>query len=71
MDEASPPPGFEYLWDLFWEIRSGASGGGMDGVRLSWRDLADYQSVTGIPLDPFEVEAIMAMDAAARTALEE
>jgi hypothetical protein len=43
----------------------------MSGARVTWRDLADYQTVTGIALDAFEAEAIMAMDSALRGALEE
>lgn len=61
LDSWKLPTGFEYLWQLFWDVRSGASQG-MDGIKLSWRDLADYSSVTGISLDAFEVEAIMALD---------
>lgn len=65
-----PPPGFEYLRELWVEIRGGASDG-MNGVRVTWRDLVDYQAATGTKLGAFEVEAIMAMDAAFRAAHEE
>lgn len=60
-----PPEGFEYLWSLWLEIRQGGSEG-FGGIRLTWRDLADWQAVTAVALDAFEVEAIMAMDAAFR-----
>lgn len=65
-----PPQGFEYLRSLWIEIRQGASEG-FGGLRVTWRDLADYQATTGTKLDAFEVEAIMAMDAAFRAASEE
>lgn len=59
------PEGLEYLWSLWLEIRAGASDG-FAGLRVTWRDLADWQAVTGIALGSFEVEAIMAMDGAFR-----
>jgi len=40
-------------------------------VRVTWHDLAQYQAVTGVPLDAFEFEAIMAMDGALREALQD
>lgn len=65
LDAVRPPEGFEYLWALWLEIRAGASDG-FAGVRVTWRDLADWQAVTGIALGSFETEAIMAMDGAFR-----
>lgn len=35
----------------------------MNGARVTWNDLSTYQSVTGVELTTFEVEAIMSMDA--------
>jgi len=64
------PEGFEYLFALFWELRSGGTEG-FGGIRLTWRDLADYEAVTGIALDAFEVEAVMSMDSALRAKLQE
>jgi hypothetical protein len=43
----------------------------MSGARITWRDLEAYQDVTGISLDAFEVEAIMAMDEELRDYLAE
>lgn len=68
LDAVHVPPGFDYLWRLFWEVYAGGTET-MSGIRLSWRDLADYQTVTGVRLDAFEVEAIMAMDRALREAM--
>lgn len=70
LDSVKPPEGFEYLLQVWLEVRGGASEG-FGGVRLTWRDLADYQAVTGITLDAFEVEAIMAVDGAFRAKLQE
>lgn len=55
------------MWALFWQLRQGASEG-FSGARITWRDIADYQLVTGTTLDAFEVEAVMAMDGALRAA---
>lgn len=65
LDSVKVPEGFGYLWSLFLELRSGGSEG-FGGVRITWRDLADYQAVTGQALDGFEVDALMAMDRATR-----
>ena len=64
------PEGFDYLWKTFWEVRRGASDG-FGGVRITWRDLAAYGEMTGIELDAFEVEAIMAMDGAVQRTIAE
>ena len=64
------PDGFDYLWGVFWEVRRGASDG-FGGVRVTWRDLAAYGEMTGIALDAFEVEAIMAMDGAVQRTIAE
>lgn len=65
LDAVRLPDGVEYLWSTWLEIRLGGSEG-FGGIRLTWRDLADWRAVTGVALDAFEVEAIMAMDAAFR-----
>lgn len=70
LDSVKVPEGFEYLFRLFFDIRGGASEG-FGGAHLSWRDLADFQGVSGIAFDAFEVEAIMAMDAEVRRYLAE
>lgn len=62
LDSVHVPEGFGYLFSMFWEVRGGSSES-MAGVRVTWRDLADFQAVTGVSLNAFEVEAIMAMDA--------
>jgi hypothetical protein len=67
LDGGKAPEGLEYLLGLWLEVRGGASDG-FSGPRLTWRDLADYQAVTGIALDAFEVEAMMAMERAVQDA---
>ncbi len=61
LDSVNVPEGFEYLFRLFFEIRSGASDG-MNGTRITWRDLCAFQEITGVSLDAFEADAVMAMD---------
>jgi len=70
LDSVKVPEGFEYLWTLFWEIRAGSSEG-MTGVKITWRDLTDWQLISGIELDAFELQAIMAMDGVVATHLGE
>jgi len=69
LDSVHIPKGFEYLWILFWELRRGASAG-FSGTSVTWQCLDDYQAVTGISLDGFELEAIIAMDNAIRESME-
>lgn len=57
------PEGFEYLWSIFWELRSGIEAG-FSGAKVTWRNVLDYQEVTGFELSAWEVEAVRAMDAA-------
>jgi len=70
LDAVEVPEGFVYLFGMFWEIKRGAAEG-MNGSKITWHDLADYQALTGIALDAFEVEAIMAMDSAVTNAARE
>lgn len=70
LDSVQVPEGFDYLFRLFFDIRSGASDG-LGGSHVTWRDIADFRDVYGIALDSFEVEAIMAMDGSARKYLAE
>lgn len=63
LDSVHVPEGFEYLWAIFWELRSGVVEG-MSGAKITWRDILDYQEVTGFALSAWEVEAVRGMDAA-------
>ena len=70
LDSVKVPEGFNYLFRLFFDIRGGVADG-FSGAHLTWRDLVDFQAVSGIAFDAFEVEAIMAMDAEVRRYLAE
>lgn len=51
------PDGGEYAWLVFWQL--------WRGTRMSFAELEAYCRVTGTELEPWEIEALMAMDAAA------
>jgi hypothetical protein len=63
LDSVHVPEGFEYLWTIFWDLRSGLAAG-FSGAKVTWRDILDYQEVTGFSFSAWEIEAIRAMDAA-------
>lgn len=63
LDSVSIPEGFEYLWSIFFDLRSGLAPG-FSGAKVTWRDLLDYQEVTGYHLSAWEIEAIRTMDGA-------
>mgnify|MGYP001477419552 CR=1 FL=1 len=50
------------------DVRRGATAG-FSGVSVSYRDLADFQAVTGQRIDPYEAEAILSMDGAFNAAI--
>jgi hypothetical protein len=70
LDAGPVPEGFGYLWNLFWNLRAGASEG-FGGARITWADIEAYKRATGADLDAFEIEAVMAMDQALRDAMSE
>jgi len=54
LDSVIIPRGVEYLFTKFWEL-AGAE-------RITYGELAAYQAATGSTLEPWEIEAIKAMD---------
>jgi hypothetical protein len=68
LDSVKVPEGFRYLFELFFDVRSGITDG-MNGSRLTWNDLVAFQEVCDLKLDMFEIEALMAMDATVRNFL--
>jgi hypothetical protein len=54
------PGGLEYVWHWFIELSNSRT----PGSPISYRDIADWQSMTGIETMPWEVEMIKAMDLA-------
>ena len=63
LDSVQVPEGFEYLWQMFWDLRSGLEQG-FSGAKITWRAILDYQDVTGYKLSAWEIEAVRSMDAA-------
>jgi hypothetical protein len=48
------PAGVEYLFYKFWEL--------VGGERITYSEIVAYQQATGCNFEPWEVEAIKAMD---------
>jgi hypothetical protein len=56
LDSVHVPKECEQIWQEYFRLRRGRT--------IEWRDMADYQTVTGVQFSGFEVDAILAMDAA-------
>lgn len=66
LEEPEFPVALTYLWGWVHEIRQGL-GVGMDGLAsLTWTALEAWQRLTDRLLQPHEVEAVFAVDAALR-----
>lgn len=50
------PDDCQQVWQEYFRLRRGRT--------IEWRDMADYQTVTGVQFSGFEVDAILAMDTA-------
>lgn len=59
-----PPDGTEYVWDIFWELRTTAPPGFSGPGRIGFSDLAAWESVRGERLENFVVDLIVRMDSA-------
>lgn len=64
LDGLHIPPGAEYLWRDFCDIREGWSGGGMGPSRIPAGEFRDWAEMKGIALLPWEFEVLRAMDVA-------
>jgi len=60
---------FAHVWTWFWEI-SGQRKKGMDGAEpIGWNEISDWSRLTGNELRPEELQMLIDMDAAFRSAL--
>jgi hypothetical protein len=50
------------LWADFLEMHTSRSSNGFAVSRITWRDMADWQSVRGVKLSPWEVDQIVRLD---------
>ncbi len=60
-------PAAEHVWAWFLELhaaRGGGAGGLTGPVPIGYRDIADWAALAGVALQPWEVAALRAVDAA-------
>lgn len=62
LEEVAVAPRGRYLLELFNGVHAGRQYTGMGIAPLSWQDLAAYTTVTGHKLEPWELEAVRALD---------
>lgn len=63
LDSVQVPIGGERLWNHFWRLYKGSS--------VSYVEIEAYCRMTGAEFDPWEVEVLMSMEAAAGTVITE
>lgn len=56
------PPVGDYLWPLFVQMSNARSSNGFSPNPLGWRDLADWQRLTGYRLSAWERDTLLAID---------
>jgi len=64
LDAPACPPGCEELWRIFGELHSCRGNNGFGPTRITYSDLDAFQRVSGIVLQPWELDAIRAADRA-------
>lgn len=62
------PPALEHLWAWFWQLRTANPSAGFGPAPLSFGEMDAWQRVTGNQLEPWQVDVLLAMDAAFLTA---
>ena len=58
------PPEAENLWAWFWQLRTAQPSAGFGPAPLSFGEMDAWRRVTGNPLEPWQAEVLLAMDAA-------
>jgi hypothetical protein len=61
-DAPTLPEGCAQLWADFATLHDSRGSTGFGPMRITWRDLADWQDVTGARLDAWQVDAIRRAD---------
>jgi hypothetical protein len=66
LDENAPqlPREMRYLWGIFLSLHNRRGSNGFGPTPLAWSEMEAFCRLTGTPLDPWEVEAICALDEA-------
>lgn len=62
LDAPPIPDGCAALWEHFLALHESRGNSGFGPARLSWRDLGDWQSFTGLRLAGWQVVAIRKAD---------
>jgi len=60
--EPTIPEGGEYLWQLFWRISNRRLSNQSGPQPISFSEMQAFSACTGVNLEPFETDAVIAMD---------
>ena len=58
------PPELEHLWVWYWQLRTAQPSAGFGPAPLSFGEMDAWGRVTGNRLQPWQVDVLLAMDAA-------
>lgn len=56
------PAGCQALWADFLDLHASRGSNGFGACRITWRDIADWQAVNQVRLEPWELAAIRKAD---------
>ena len=62
LDGPDLPTALRYLWNHFIQLHNGRGGNGFGPNPIAWSEIRAYCDVMRVQLDPWEVEAIKAVD---------
>lgn len=69
LDIPPVPTALAQLWDVYLQLDAGRGEGGFGMAAIGWRDMAAWQSITGIPLTEWEAETLIRVDRVIRAEL--
>jgi len=64
LDVQDPPLEGLYLWEWFWDLHQGRQAGMSGPASISWLDIQAWARLNLVELEPWELQAIRAMDTA-------
>lgn len=64
LKQQAVPFGAEELWRIFWDLNRGRQNAGFGPSKLSYTDIHAWSVLMSYPIAPWQVDAVMKLDAA-------